>query len=267
MAMMVELKFDLNTKTFFADCKNLDLKKGDTVVANYSDCKHLATVVEEIKDKKVKENILTEIFKKATKEDILSYQKTLEKNKDSFKKVFEAVQKFNLEMKLVDVKHSFDGTKLFVSYSAEARVDFRELVKYLAGIFKTRVELRQISTREEAKMLGGCGVCGKPFCCVTFLGENPQVSIKMAKTQGLALNPNKINGACGKILCCVSYEHPEYQQVLDKMPPLGSQVKTKQGQGEVVFQDLIKETVSVKIFEDEQNYKICEFTLEELKEN
>lgn len=265
--MIVELKFNVNSKSFFADVTNFDLKKGDMVVAIYSDCKCLAEVLKEPKEQEIEnKDDLTEIVKKATAED-LKTQKTPEQNDDAFKKVQDAIEKFGLKMKLVDVQFSFDQTKLFVTYSAEARVDFRELVKNLANIFRTRVELRQISFREEAKMLGGCGVCGKPFCCGTFLSNTPQTTIKMAKTQGLALNPNKVNGACGKLLCCIAFEHPEYEKVLEKLPPLGSMVKTAYGDGEVVFQDLLKEKVSVKVFDSKQNYEIYDLSLDELKEN
>lgn len=266
MALVVEIKFDTNTKTFLCDATEFNLKKGDFVIADYSDCHDFAEVVSNSKNVELAEE-LTKVFKKVDENDKQAYKQVLEKSKTSFKKVQDAILKFNLNMKLVDVKHSFDMSKLFVNYSAENRVDFRELVKFLASIFKTRVELRQISTREEAKVLTGCGVCGRPFCCATFLAQSPQVTIKMAKAQGLALNPNKINGVCGKLLCCVAFEHPEYQQALEKLPPLGSVVKTPEGEGEVVFQDLIKERVSVKIFEDEQNYKICDFGLDDLKES
>lgn len=268
MASVVEIKFGQDGRTFLYDSKGFELKMGDEVIAVFSDSEEFGKVVSNAREVQsyTQPTNVGKILRKATEKDKKNYEKVLEKSKISFKKVQDAITKFELNMKLVEVKHSFDMTKLFVSYIAENRVDFRELVKYLASIFKTRVELRQMSPREESKILGGCGTCGRPFCCLTFLGDNQQVTIKMAKTQGLALNPGKINGACGKLLCCIAYENNDYQKVLEKMPPLGSIVKTKNGDGAVVFQDLIKEKVTIKLKSNDDDFKLIELSLEELKE-
>lgn len=268
MAIVCEVKFGPNGRTFFYNAKGFEnLKKGDELIVEHNDSSEFGYVVKkpyELNDEKIVENLET-IKRIASKKDVEIKNGWLEKNKQAHTKVFEAIKKFELSMKLVDVHYSFDGTKLFINYIAETRVDFRELVKYLASIFKTRVELRQISQREEAKMFGGCGICGKELCCSKFLGDNAQVSIKMAKSQNLALNPSKINGVCGKLMCCLMFEAKEYQEVLDKMPPLGKMIKTTKGDGVVVYQDLLNEKVTIKMG-DEDDAKTEDVLLTEIKE-
>lgn len=262
MAIVCEVRFSPNSRTYYYDATNfLDLKKDDHIIVEHSDCNEFATVVKkpyETQDEKLIAN-LGKIKRVATKKDEETKKALQEKSKNAQKQVEDAIKKFDLIMKLVEVRYSFDGSKIFINYIAENRVDFRELVKYLASVFKTRVELRQINQREEVKMFGGCGICGKELCCSKFLSDNTQVSIKMAKAQNLALNPSKINGICGKLMCCLAFEAKEYQDVLDKMPPLGQVVKTTKGEGVVVYQDLLNEKVTIKIGndDDEKTEDVC----------
>jgi cell fate regulator YaaT (PSP1 superfamily) len=156
-------------------------------------------------------------------------------------------------MKLIDVEYTFDRNKVLFYFTADGRVDFRDLVKDLAAIFKTRIELRQIGVRDEAKMLGGLGVCGRHLCCYSFLSEFEPVSIKMAKEQNLSLNPNKISGACGRLMCCLKYEQDTYEEVIAKTPKINALVSTPQGTGVIINVSLLKETVKVKLDKDNEN--------------
>ena len=167
-------------------------------------------------------------------------------------------------MKLIDVEYTFDGGKILFYFTADGRVDFRELVKDLASIFKTRIELRQIGVRDEAKMIGSCGICGRPLCCTEFLGEFIPVSIKMAKEQGLSLNPTKISGTCGRLMCCLKYEQDAYDALLKKTPPKGSLVKTAEGNGTVESVSLLKGLLKVRI-EKEKEVVLKEFSVDDVK--
>ena len=162
-------------------------------------------------------------------------------------KVAERVKALGLQLKLVTVLRSFDSKKILVMYTADDRVDFRQLVKDLAGIFRMRVEMRQISERDETKFCGGCGQCGQELCCRRFLNIPRQTSIKMAKTQGLSLTPSRVNGVCGKLMCCLQYEYGQYREVIAKLPPIGSEVETPDGKGEVVYLDILHELIAVKL--------------------
>ena len=266
MAIVCEIKFGSSGRIGFYDASDFEsLKKGDCVIAVFNDCNEFGIVVKkpyESEDEKIISE-LGEIKRLATNEDKETKKACDKKSEGAVVKVLDAINKYELPMKLVDVNYSFDGSKIFISYIAENRVDFRELVKYLASIFKTRVELRQISLREEAKIFGGCGICGKELCCSKFLNDNNQVTIKMAKVQGLALNPSKINGMCGKLMCCLSYEAKSYQQASENLPALGTVIKTTKGEGVVVFQDLLNEKVTIKIGDDEDE-TIEDVCLEEI---
>ncbi len=176
---------------------------------------------------------LRKVVRKATKEDDIHHEKNNEKEKEAFEICLQKIEKHNLEMKLIEVEYTFDNNKLLFYFSAEGRVDFRELVKDLAAVFKTRIELRQIGIRDEAKMMGGLGVCGRPFCCKTFLNDFSQVSIKMAKEQNLSLNSTKISGTCGRLMCCLRYESEVYEEELRRTPKIDSIVDTPDGEGVV----------------------------------
>ena len=172
------------------------------------------------------------------------------KEKSAFKACEKRIEARGLEMKLVDVEYTFDNSKILFYFTADGRVDFRELVKDLAGIFRTRIELRQIGVRDEAKMLGGIGICGRPFCCGSFLGGFQPVSIKMAKEQGLSLNPVKISGACGRLMCCLKYEQEAYQDLLRNTPKVNAIVSTPDGKGVVIDQNLLTRRLTVRLDKD-----------------
>jgi len=174
---------------------------------------------------------LRSVVRIANKEDIERHEANVALEKNAFDICLKKIREHRLDMKLIDAEYTFDNNKLLFYFSAEGRIDFRELVKDLAGIFRTRIELRQIGIRDEAKMMGGIGVCGRPFCCATFLSDFAQVSIKMAKEQNLSLNSAKISGTCGRLMCCLNYEYQTYEEELRLTPPVGSRVKTAEGQG------------------------------------
>lgn len=193
---------------------------------------------------------LRNVVREANKED----EEKINKNKEEAKKAFgvclEKIEVHKLPMKLIYVEYSFDQHKLVFYFSAEGRIDFRELVKDLAAIFKARIELRQIGVRDEAKILGGIGCCGRPLCCATFLRDFVPVNIKMAKNQGLPLNPDKISGVCGRLLCCLKYEDDVYMKCMKDIPPEGTKVVTEHGEGVVKDMDILKQTVKVDLGED-----------------
>lgn len=174
------------------------------------------------------------------------------------------IEKYSLEMKLVDVNYTLDGSKVIISYICEDRVDFRELVKDLAYELKLRIELRQIGVRDQAKILGGIGLCGKECCCKQYLNDFDKVSVKMAKVQGLSLNPTKISGLCGRLMCCLAYENETYAEIATKMPKLNTKVKTKDGTGVVVYNNILKQLVSVKI-DNNGDIKINDYELSEIE--
>ena len=195
---------------------------------------------------------LKSVLRIATEEDIDRHFKNKDKEKDAFNICLKKIQEHGLTMKLIDVEYTFDNNKVIFYFKADGRVDFRELVKDLATIFKTRIELRQIGVRDEAKMLGGLGPCGRPMCCSSFLGDFASVSIKMAKEQNLSLNPTKISGICGRLMCCLNYEQSTYEDIRKRMPKVGSIVKTSEGTGEVFSNNIVKESVKVKLKKGEE---------------
>jgi cell fate regulator YaaT (PSP1 superfamily) len=201
---------------------------------------------------------LRPIVRKATVDDTDRYESNLKLEKEAFVVCQKKIQEHGLEMKLIDAEYTFDNSKLLFYFSAEVRVDFRELVKDLASIFRTRIELRQIGIRDEAKMLGGLGVCGRPFCCATFLSDFLQVSIKMAKEQNLSLNSSKISGTCGRLMCCLRYEHETYEQEIRLTPPVDSTVKTPEGTGTVCETSPLTGYIKVR-FGDKQSDSIKVF--------
>lgn len=190
---------------------------------------------------------LRKVVRRATEEDMRRLAEYQEKERCAFEICSEKIISHKLDMKLVDAEYAFDGSKLLFYFTADGRVDFRELVKDLASIFRIRIELRQIGVRDEAKMLGGLGICGQPFCCARFLNDFQPVSIKMAKEQGLSLNPTKISGSCGRLMCCLKYEQPAYDHLLKITPKPGSRVSTPQGPGQVTEVNLLKGKVRVRL--------------------
>ena len=249
MAEVIGVRFKEVGKIYYFDPDGQELKKGDRVIVETVrgvECGEVALENREISDEEIVKP-LKKLIRKADEKDL----RTLEENKKKEKNAFGICQKkiadHKLDMKLVDVEYTFDGGKVLFYFTADGRVDFRELVKDLAGVFRTRIELRQIGVRDESKMIGGLGICGRPFCCRSFLGDFQPVSIKMAKEQGLSLNPTKISGTCGRLMCCLKYEQNAYEYLLKITPKPGAIVETAEGAGTVVDFSLLTGTLKVKL--------------------
>ena len=236
MAEIIGVRFKEVGKIYYFDPDGGSYRVGQPVVvetARGTECGTVAIANREIDPEKVVKP-LKKVTRPATPEDLRRVEENRKKEQKAFRIAQEKIALCKLEMKLVEVEYAFDGSKILFYFTADGRVDFRELVKELAGVFRTRIELRQIGVRDEAKMLGGLGICGRPFCCASFLGEFQPVSIKMAKEQGLSLNPTKISGACGRLMCCLAYEESAYEYLNSIMPMVGSTVRTPDGLGTVL---------------------------------
>ena len=249
MVEVIGIKFKQTGKLYYFDPANFKLRKGDYAIVETARCIECGEVAME--NKMVEEESIVQPLKKviriATEEDIAILKKNKEKEAKAISIFEEKVAFRNLDMKLVDVEYTFDGSKILFYYTAPSRVDFRELVKDLASVFRARIELRQIGVRDESKMLGGLGICGRPFCCKEFLNDFQPVSIKMAKEQGLSLNTVKISGSCGRLMCCLKYEQEAYEHLLRVTPKIGAIVDTKQGKGEVIDMNLLTGKLTVRL--------------------
>lgn len=266
MVNIIGVRFKSAGKTYYFDPLNLDIKQGDNVIVETARGMEYGSVVMGIRaiDAEQFKKPIKAVVRLATDEDTERYKKNKELEKDAYKICLEKIHNHKLEMKLVEVEYTFDGNKILFYFTADGRVDFRELVKDLATVFKTRIELRQIGVRDEAKTLGSVGVCGRSLCCSQFLGEFAPVSIKMAKEQGLSLNPTKISGACGRLMCCLKYEQDTYEEILKTTPRQGALVKTPDGSGTVEYVSLLKGLVKVKL--DDKNEKtLKEFKVSDVK--
>ena len=241
-------------KIYYFDPADMNIQKDTYVVVETARGIEFGECVIGIKE--INENDivspLKSVLRIATNEDIEKHFKNKDKEKDAFDICLKKIQEHGLTMKLIDVEYTFDNNKVIFYFTADGRVDFRDLVKDLATIFKTRIELRQIGVRDEAKMLGGLGPCGRPMCCSSFLGDFASVSIKMAKEQNLSLNPTKISGICGRLMCCLNYEQSTYEDIRKRMPKVGSIVKTSEGTGEVFSNNIVKESIKVKLKKGEE---------------
>ncbi len=249
MAEVIGVRFKEVGKVYFFDPDGQQLKKGDGVIVETVrgiECGMVAMDNREVDDEEIVKP-LKKLIRIANEKDIEQFKANKEKEKEAFEICQKKISNHGLEMKLVDVEYTFDGGKVLFYFTADGRVDFRDLVKDLAGVFKTRIELRQIGVRDESKMLGGLGICGRPFCCSSFLGEFQPVSIKMAKEQGLSLNPAKISGACGRLMCCLKYEQNAYEHLLKITPKPGAIVETNEGAGTVVDFSLLTGTLKVQL--------------------
>ena len=249
MAEVIGVRFKEVGKVYFFDPDGQQLKKGDRVIVETVrgiECGEVAMDNREVDDEEIIKP-LKKLIRIATEDDIEQFLANKAKEKDAFAICQQKIANHNLDMKLVDVEYTFDGGKVLFYFTADGRVDFRELVKDLAGVFKTRIELRQIGVRDESKMLGGLGICGRPFCCSSFLGEFQPVSIKMAKEQGLSLNPVKISGVCGRLMCCLKYEQDAYEHLLKITPKPGAIVETPEGAGTVVETSLLTGKLKVQL--------------------
>ena len=249
MTKVVGVRFKDTGKTYYFDPKGLEIKKGDLVVVETA--RGMECGVAQYAPKEVAENEVTAPLKPVLRIATARDKQILEENKGKEKRAYEVclqkIEKHKLDMNLTEVEYAFDGSKILFYFTADGRVDFRELVKELAGVFRTRIELRQIGVRDEAKMLGGLGICGRPFCCASFLGEFQPVSIKMAKEQGLSLNPTKISGACGRLMCCLKYEQDAYEDLLRITPKVGAIVQTGEGRGKVTEVNLLTGELKVHL--------------------
>ena len=249
MAEVIGVRFKEVGKVYYFDPDGQTLKKGDRVIVETVrgiECGEVAMDNREIDDEEIVKP-LKKLIRTATEEDIERLTENKKKEKEAFAICQQKIANHKLEMKLVDVEYTFDGGKVLFYFTADGRVDFRELVKDLAGVFRTRIELRQIGVRDESKMLGGLGICGRPFCCSSFLGEFQPVSIKMAQEQGLSLNPTKISGACGRLMCCLKYEQNAYEHLLKITPKPGAIVETAEGAGTVVDFSLLTGKLKVQL--------------------
>ncbi|MCM1992025.1 PSP1 domain-containing protein [Oceanirhabdus seepicola] len=249
MVKVTGVRFKKAGKIYYFDPEDLEIKKNDDVIVETARGIEYGKAVIGIKEINEEEIVspLKNVIRIATEEDREKHKMNKEKEKEAFDIFIEKIEKHNLIMKLIDVEYTFDNNKIIFYFTADGRVDFRELVKDLASVFRTRIELRQIGVRDEAKMISGLGPCGRPLCCSTFLGEFVPVSIKMAKEQNLSLNPSKISGICGRLMCCLTYEQESYEDVRERMPRVNSIVNTPFGKGTVVENNLLRETLKVRI--------------------
>ena len=250
---VVGVRFKRAGKIYYFDPNELDLKAEQDVIVETARGLEYGKV--KIGPKVVTAKEITPPLKKviraATDKDQEQYRENQDKEANAFKICLEKIKLHQLEMKLIDVEYTFDRNKVIFYFTADGRVDFRELVKDLASVFRTRIELRQIGVRDEAKMLGGLGPCGRSLCCATFLGEFDPVSIKMAKEQNLSLNPTKISGICGRLMCCLKYESDSYRETNHLLPGIGSKVEYQGQEATVVEQNLLKETLLIQLPEGE----------------
>ena len=263
MSIVASVRFRSGSKSYYFDPRDLQVEAGQDVIVETAQGVEFGQCTEgnhEVNDDSVVKP-LRPIIRIATDNDRHTAAYHRGREKEIFEICQKKIQQHKLEMKLVRVECSFDGSKILFFFTADGRVDFRELVKDLAGVFRSRIELRQIGVRDEAKMLGGLGMCGRPFCCSSYLDEFVPVSIKMAKTQSLSLNPTNISGTCGRLMCCLKYEQDAYEDALRRMPKAESFVLTPDGPGNVSDVNLLKETVTVRLDdknEQPRTYRNCE---------
>ena len=267
MVKVIGVRFRAAGKIYFFDPLSYPIKRGDHVIVETARGVEYGTVVgdpKEVEDDKVIQP-LKPVLRIATKRDDEQELANKSKEKEAFKICLEKIQKHGLEMKLIDAEYTFDNNKVLFYFTADGRIDFRELVKDLAGVFKTRIELRQIGVRDETKIRGGIGICGRPLCCHTHLSEFVPVSIKMAKEQNLSLNPTKISGVCGRLMCCLKHEEETYEELNRRLPNIGDQVTTKDGlHGEVQSVNVLRQLVKV-IVENNDEKEIQEYSVDELR--
>ena len=267
MPKVIGVRFKPVGKIYFFSPQDFDIKEGDNVIVETSRGLEFGKVVSGVREASDDEIIkpLKEVFRIATPEDIKKQEENKKKEKEALVLCEQKINEHGLEMSLVDAEYTFDGSKLLFYFTADGRIDFRDLVKDLAVIFRTRIELRQIGVRDESKMIGSVGVCGRDICCSKFLGEFAPVSIKMAKEQGLSLNPTKISGICGRLMCCLKYEQDTYEELLKFTPREGALVKTPKGEGTVQFVSILKGLVKVKLHQGDdsvlEEFKVSDITI------
>ena len=267
MKTIVGIRFKKPGKIYFFDPGNIEFKLKDYAIVDTSTGEEYAEVA--MANKEIPEDRivapLRKVIRKATYKDRKHYEENKRKEKEAFKVAENKIKKHKLNMNLTDVEYKFDNSKITFYFTSDGRVDFRELVKDLAAIYKTRIELRQIGVRDEVRRIGGNGVCGRELCCCSFLNNFDAVSIKMAKEQNLSLNPSKISGNCGRLMCCLRYEQEAYEEKLSRMPKIGAIVKTEDGEGIVDSIETLKEIVRVKLEDKEDGYYFKKYKASDVK--
>lgn len=262
---VIGVRFKKAGKIYYFDPGTFDVEKDSGVIVETTRGVEYGKAVIERKTVDEEDIVLPlrKVIRIATVEDRHQVSRNKSEAEEALDICLAKIYEHKLEMKLVDVEYTFDRNKIIFYFTAEGRVDFRELVKDLAAVFKTRIELRQIGVRDEAKMLGGIGPCGRMLCCSTFLGDFEPVSIKMAKDQNLSLNPAKISGVCGRLMCCLKYENDQYESAKQELPDIGEKIAVHQGKGRVVGLNILERLVQIELSEQD---KVIEYTLDELIE-
>ena len=267
MTRVIGVRFRNVGKIYYFSPKNLEIKSGDHVIVETARGVEYGNVVlppRDVEDEKVVQP-LKEVIRIANAQDDKKEESNRKREKEAYQICLKKIKEHGLEMKLIDVEYTFDNNKVLFYFTADGRIDFRELVKDLAAIFKTRIELRQIGVRDETKILGGIGICGRALCCHTYLSEFAPVSIKMAKEQNLSLNPTKISGVCGRLMCCLKNEEETYEELNRKLPVVGDRVNTPDGlRGEVQSVNVLRQLVKVIVDVDDEK-EIREYAVEDLK--
>lgn len=267
MTRVIGVRFRTAGKIYYFSPGKYVIKKGDHVIVETARGVEYGTVVsdpQEIEDEKVVKPLKTVLRTSSTKDDEQE-KANREKEKEAFKVCLEKIRKHNLDMKLIDAEYTFDNNKILFYFTADGRIDFRELVKDLAAVFKTRIELRQIGVRDETKIIGGYGICGRPLCCHSYLSDFVPVSIKMAKEQSLSLNPTKISGVCGRLMCCLKNEEDVYEELNRKMPGVGDYCVAKDGLGgEVSSVNILRQTLKILVEVNDEK-EVHEYKLEDIE--
>lgn len=268
MTRVIGVRFRPAGKIYYFAPGKFHIRQGDKVIVETARGVEFGSVVigpKEIKDEEVMQP-LKSVIRIATEEDKRAEEKNREKEKEAFRICLEKIRKHNLDMKLINAEYTFDNNKVLFYFTADGRIDFRELVKDLAAVFRTRIELRQIGVRDETKIRGGIGICGRPLCCHTYLSEFAPVSIKMAKEQNLSLNPTKISGVCGRLMCCLTNEEETYEELNSRLPAIGDTVTTNEGlKGEVQSVSVLRQLVKVVVTLDNDEKEIREYKVNKLK--
>ncbi len=267
MKTVVGVKFSRAGKIYYFDPADKDIKAGDDAIVETArgiEYGNVVTGPKDVQDSEVVEP-LKKVLRKATDDDKSNLEKNKRKETEAFDIAVERIQKHKLDMSLVDVEYTFDGNKIIFYFTADGRIDFRELVKELASVFKARIELRQIGVRDETKMIGGLATCGRPVCCNSFLGDFQSVSIKMAKEQNLSLSPTKISGLCGRLMCCLKYEQDYYEKMRKIMPKINKEVVTPDGKGIVLENNAITEKSRIKVALQDGSFEVKEYSVKQLR--
>ena len=268
MIEVIGVRFRETGKIYFFNPLDIEIEAGDNVIVETARGMEYGKVVygRRTIDEKKMSAPLKPIIRKATEADAQKDKRNKEKCKEAFQICLDKIAKHKLDMKLIDAEYTFDNNKVLFYFTADGRIDFRELVKDLASVFRTRIELRQIGVRDETKIMGGIGICGRELCCHSYLSDFAPVSIKMAKEQSLSLNPSKISGVCGRLMCCLNHEEATYEYLNDRMPNIGDYVKLPSGQkGEVTGTNVLRQNVKVLVTNDAGEKEIMEFKVDELR--